>query len=75
MLYQPFPTTNLLRLEQEVCVHGLNTRPELNGQRVRVIAPLDPILTGLRITFAGFVWDAFFSHAGAPSNPVDVILR
>ena len=39
------------------------------------IAPLDPILTDLRITFAGFVWDGFSSHAGSPSNPVDVILR
>lgn len=38
-------------------------------------APLDPRLTGLRVTFAGFVWDHLFAPSGRASNAVDVFLR
>lgn len=38
-------------------------------------APFDPALSGLRLTFAGFVWDDVLASSGAASNPVDVILR
>jgi hypothetical protein len=38
-------------------------------------APLPPELTGLRLSFAAFVWDDFTGVSGAASNPCDVFLQ
>jgi len=38
-------------------------------------APLPPELTGLRLTYAAFVFDGFAGVSGAATNPCDVFLR
>lgn len=38
-------------------------------------APLPASLTGLRLTYAAFVFDDFFGLGGAATNPCDVFLR
>jgi hypothetical protein len=41
----------------------------------RQFAPLPAPLTGLRLTYAAFVFDDFFGLSGAATNPCDVFLR
>lgn len=41
----------------------------------RAFAPLPPGLTGLRLTYAAFVFDDFTGLSGAGTNPCDVFLR
>ena len=58
----------------------IGTLDSVNAESVATLdlssmAPLDPILRGFRITFAGFVWDTNSGHVGSASNPVDVFLR
>jgi hypothetical protein len=38
-------------------------------------APLPAELTGLRLSFAAFVFDSMFGASGAATNPCDVLLR
>jgi hypothetical protein len=38
-------------------------------------APFDPLLVGLRLTFAAFVWDELVNPAGSATPPIDVFVR
>jgi hypothetical protein len=51
-----------------------------NGEATAVLnfspfAPLPPELTGLRLSFVGFVFDSMAGLSGAATNPCDVFLR